>query len=64
MSIMEWITGNNVDRENNIIVKTAKSKGPTAEAVSLTVGDIKNGRVTDSKGYTSEVVLFLRKGKK
>ena len=64
MSIIGWITGNNVDRENSIVVKTAKSKGPTAEAVSLTVGDIKNGRVTDSKGYTSEVVLFLRKGKK
>ena len=64
MSIIGWITGNNVDREYNIIVKTAKSKGPTAESVTLTVGDIKNGKVTDSKGYTSEVVLFLRKGKK
>ncbi len=64
MSIMEWITGNNINRENNIVVKTAKSKGPTAETVPLTVGNIKNGKVTDSNGYTSEVVLFLRKGKK
>ncbi len=64
MSIMEWITGNIINRENNIVVKTAKSKGPTAETVPLTVGNIKNGKVTDSNGYTSEVVLFLRKGKK
>jgi len=67
MSIMEWITGNNIDRENNIVVKTgAKSKcsHPTPCQVNITVGDIKKGRVTDSSGDTSEVVLFLRKGKK
>ena len=49
--------------EDQIIVKNGKSKGPTAETIPLTVGDIRRGKVTDSTGYTSGVVLFLRKGK-
>ena len=67
MSIIGWITGNNVDRENNIVVKTganSKCSHPTPCKVNITVGDIKEGKVTDSFGDTSQVVLFLRRGKK
>ena len=65
MSILNWFVENNVDRENKIVVKSAKSKCPhsTPCLVDITVGDIKRGKVTDMFGDTSEVVLFLRKGK-
>jgi hypothetical protein len=68
MSLIDWFTGSNKNSNNHsdegIIVRNVKSKGPTAESVALTVGDIRSGRVTDTTGYTSDVVLFLRKGKK
>ena len=68
MSLIDWLMGthtNNHDHnDETIIVRTVKSKGPTAEPVSLTVGDIRSGKVTDTTGYTSDVVLFLRRGKK
>ena len=67
MTIFDWFAGDNVDRENNIVVKTganSKCSQPTPSKVNITVGDIKEGKVTDSFGHTSEVVLFLRRGKK
>lgn len=70
MSLIDWLTGSHKNSHSHsysdegIIVRNVKSKGPTAESVGLTVGDIRSGRVTDTAGYTSDVVLFLRKGKK
>ena len=64
MSILDWITGNNMDRENETLVKVLKSKGVGKMPVGITVGDIKNGIAIDSQGYQNEVVLFLRKNKK
>ena len=64
MSILAWITGNNMDRENETLVKVLKSKGVGKMPVGITVGDIKNGIAIDSQGYQNEVVLFLRKNKK
>ena len=64
MSMFNWLFSNNIDRENSTIVKTLKSKGANKTAVTITVGDIKNGIVVDEYGYNNEVVLFLRKNKK
>ena len=64
MSILDWITGNNIDRENETLVKVLKSKGVSKVPISITVGDIKTGIAVDSQGYQNEVVLFLRKNKK
>ena len=64
MSILDWITGNNMDRENETLVKVLKSKGVSKVPISITVGDIKTGIAVDSQGYQNEVVLFLRKNKK
>ena len=70
MSLSNWFLGSHKEEhkhdhnEDGIIVRTVKSKGPTAEQVALTVGNIRSGKVTDTTGYTSDVVLFLRKGKK
>ena len=64
MSILDWITGNNMDRDNETLVKVLKSKGVGKMPVGITVGDIKNGIAIDSQGYQNEVVLFLRKNKK
>ena len=69
MSVIDWFLGSHKNHKHDhndigIIVRTVKSKGPTAESVALTVGDIRSGKVTDTTGYTSDVVLFLRKGKK
>ena len=64
MSILDWITGNNMDRENETLVKVLKSKGVGKMPVGITVGDIKNGIAIDSQCYQNEVVLFLRKNKK
>ena len=66
MGFFDWLNKDTHDHEhdeNQIIVKNGKSKGPTAETIPLTVGYIRRGKVTDSTGYTSGVVLFLRKGK-
>ena len=46
--------------EDGIIVKQGTSKGPGKPTVDITVGDIKQGKVTDGNGYTSDIVLFLR----
>ena len=62
--MLNWLLGNNIDRENKTVVKTLKSKGTTKTVIPITVGDIKNGIVVDSYGYKNEVVLFLRKNKK
>ena len=67
MSIFDWFADNNGDRENNIVVKTganSKCSHNTPCKVDITVGDIRKGQVTDSFGDSSEVVLFLRRGKK
>ncbi len=48
---------------NDIVVKQGTSKGPGKPKVEITVGDIKQGKVVDANGYTSDVVLFLRASK-
>ena len=64
MGMFDWFIGNNVDRENNVVVKTLKSKGKGKPPITITVGDIKKGIATDIHGYKNEVVLFLRLNKK
>tara|TARA_R110002020_G_scaffold10619_2_gene40441 strand:+ start:2615 stop:2827 length:213 start_codon:yes stop_codon:yes gene_type:complete len=68
MGLLSWIIGETkierVHRENEIVVKTLKSKGKSKIPVNVTIGDIKQGIVTDPNGYKNEVVLFLRKNKK
>ena len=49
--------------EAGIIVKQGTSKGPGKPKVDITVGDIQQGKVVDSNGYTSDIVLFLRASK-
>ena len=48
---------------NNIVVKQGTSKGPGKPKVSITIGDIRRGRVVDENGYSSDIVLFLRTSK-
>tara|TARA_R110000824_G_scaffold208390_1_gene394007 strand:- start:369 stop:569 length:201 start_codon:yes stop_codon:yes gene_type:complete len=48
---------------DGIVVKQGTSKGPGKPKVDITVGDIKQGKVVDKNGYTSDVVLFLRVSK-
>tara|TARA_R110002020_G_scaffold185066_1_gene382533 strand:- start:295 stop:489 length:195 start_codon:yes stop_codon:yes gene_type:complete len=62
--MLNWLFGNNIDRENSTVVKALKSKGTSKTVVPITVGDIKRGIAVDSNGYNNEVVLFLRKNKK
>jgi len=59
MGLLNWFK----DDENSIVVKTGRSKGPGKALVSITVGDIRNGSVSDTKGYKNEVVLFVRANK-
>ena len=49
--------------EDTIVVKQGTSKGPKKPKVDITVGDIKRGKVVDQNGYSSDIVLFLRKSK-
>lgn len=65
MGLLSWFTGETkIDQENEIIVKTLKSKGRSKTPVNVTIGDIKQGIAVDPNGYKNEVVLFLRKNKK
>tara|TARA_B100000470_G_scaffold221963_1_gene214204 strand:+ start:412 stop:624 length:213 start_codon:yes stop_codon:yes gene_type:complete len=68
MGLLSWFTGetkiDRVHKENEIIVKTLKSKGRSKTPVNVTIGDIKQGIAVDPNGYKNEVVLFLRKNKK
>tara|TARA_R100000152_G_C6757937_1_gene181789 strand:- start:982 stop:1179 length:198 start_codon:yes stop_codon:yes gene_type:complete len=48
---------------DDVVIKQGTSKGPGKPKVNITVGDIKRGRVVDENGYSSDVVLFLRKSK-
>mgnify|MGYP003640698064 CR=1 FL=1 len=64
MGLLNWITGNSIDRENTVVVKTLKSKGRGKAPINITVDDIKHGVAVDVNGYHNEVVLFLRKNKK
>tara|TARA_Y100000310_G_scaffold130840_1_gene129961 strand:+ start:532 stop:732 length:201 start_codon:yes stop_codon:yes gene_type:complete len=59
MGLLSWFK----DDENSIVVKTGRSKGPGKPSVAITVGDIRNGSVSDSNGYKNEVVLFVRANK-
>ena len=56
MGLLSWLK----DDEDSIVVKTGRSKGPGKPSVAITVGDIRNGSVSDSSGYKNEVVLFVR----
>ena len=62
--MLNWLFSNNMDRENNTVVKTLKSKGTSKVSIPITIGDIKRGIAIDANGYQNEVVLFLRKNKK
>jgi len=62
--MLNWLFKNNVDRENDTVVKTLTSKGSNKTPITITVGNIKQGIAKDSYGYENEVVLFLRKNKK
>ena len=64
MGLLGWFTGNNVDRDNQIVLKTLKSKGRGKAPINITVDDIKRGVAVDVNGYHNEVVLFLRKNVK
>ena len=59
MGLLSWFK----DDENSIVVKTGRSKGPGKPSVAITVGDIRNGSVSDPRGYKNEVVLFVRANK-
>ena len=64
MGMLDWLIGNNMDRENKVVVKVLKSKGQGKPPITITVGDIKRGTAIDVHGYKNEVVLFLRLNKK
>jgi len=49
--------------DDDVVVRTERSKGPTRLTVKITVGDIKKGIVYDATGYKNEIVFFLRKNK-
>jgi len=59
MGLLSWFK----DDEDSIVVKTGRSKGPGKPSVAITVGDIRNGSVSDPRGYKNEVVLFVRANK-
>ena len=59
MGLFDLFKSNGTD----IVVKQATSKGPGKPKVNITVGDIQQGKVVDSNGYTSDIVLFLRASK-
>ena len=59
MGLLAWLKSD----EDNVVVKTAMSKGPGKPEVAITVGDIRTGRVSDPNGYQNEVVLFVRANK-
>tara|TARA_Y100000593_G_C4281820_1_gene323192 strand:+ start:1316 stop:1579 length:264 start_codon:yes stop_codon:yes gene_type:complete len=58
-NILDWFS----DDDGDVVVKSLNSKGVSQETLRITVGDIRKGSITDSKGYENEVVLFLRKNK-
>jgi len=67
MGIFSWFGETEIERkhkENEIVVKTLKSKGKSKSSINITVGDIISGTAIDSKGYANEVVIFLRRNKK
>ena len=59
MGLLSWIKGD----DDNVVVKTGRSKGPGKPEVAITVGDIRNGRVSAVNGYQNEVVFFVRANK-
>ena len=63
MGMLTWFIGNNVDKEDKVVVKSLKSKKGSKQRFPITVGDIKRGIAIDSDGYQNEVVLFLRLNK-
>ena len=67
MGIFGWFGETEIERkhkENEIVVKTLKSKGKSKSSINITVGDIISGTAIDSNGYANEVVIFLRRNKK
>ena len=59
MGLLTWLRPN----EEDIAVKEAKSKGPKKSLMTITVGDIRRGRIKDTYGYENEDVLFVRANK-
>jgi|TARA_R110000824_G_scaffold147495_1_gene316942 hypothetical protein len=59
MQVLTWFKRN----DDDVIIKTAKSKGPGNPYLSITVADVRKGKITDSNGYENEVVLFVRANK-
>jgi len=64
MGIFDWFNSTDDNADNNIIVKSTRSKGNGRPMIDITVGDIRKGIATDENGYRNEVVLFLRKNKR
>ena len=64
MSLLEWFYKPSSQSPDEIIVKSASSKGLGKPRVHITAGDIMRGSCIDENGYVNEVVLFLRKNKK
>ncbi|HAI45024.1 MAG TPA: hypothetical protein DCM40_46570 [Maribacter sp.] len=64
MGIFDWFNSTDDNSDNNIIVKSTRSKGDGRPMIDITVGDIRKGIATDENGYRNEVVLFLRKNKR
>ena len=64
MGIFDWFSATDDNSDNNIVVKSTRSKGSGRPIIDITVGDIRKGIATDENGYRNEVVLFLRKNKK
>lgn len=59
MGLLTWLRPNKED----VVVKEAKSKGPSKSVMTITVGDIQRGKIKDAYGYENEVVLFVRANK-
>ena len=64
MGIFDWFNSTDDNSDNNIIVKSTRSKGDGRPMIDITVGDIRKGIATDENGYRNEVDLFLRKNKR
>ena len=62
MSLLNWFKS--APTPDQVVVKTANSKGVGKPRVAVTAGDIMRGTCVDENGYVNQVVLFLRKNKK
>ena len=50
MGIFDWFNSTDDNSDNNIIVKSTRSKGDGRPMIDITVGDIRKGIATDENG--------------